>query len=97
MTVNAQAQALAKAGRRLQEEAQGHMRLSRQHRKRAATLYRELDELIANCREYGIQLDIRSLQAPITLAGVTSEHSTSEAPQAGEGAGKAAGQVGPAA
>jgi sugar phosphate isomerase/epimerase len=47
-----------KAAARLEQEAKGHMRLSHQHRERAKTLYRELEELQRRCAEYGIELEL---------------------------------------
>jgi len=76
----AQAAQIAKAGRRLHQEAKGHMRSARHHRDRARTLYAELEELQKTCVELGINLD---LEAPITnppggTSGNRSEGSTSD-------------------
>jgi hypothetical protein len=51
-----QAQALAKAGRRLHEEAKEHMRSSRYHRRRAAQLHSEVEALRADLTALGVEL-----------------------------------------
>lgn len=65
-TTQAPATAIAQAARRLHQEAKGHMRLARQHRQRAATLYAEVEQLAISCQGLGIELD---LSIPIKAQG----------------------------
>lgn len=47
---------IVKAAQRLHEEAKGHMTQARQHRQRAATLHRDVEELRKACEELGVEL-----------------------------------------
>lgn len=69
MSAQAPATAIAKAARRLQQEAEGHSQLARQHRKRALTLYRELDELVARCAECGIEVELHPVEMTANAQG----------------------------
>jgi hypothetical protein len=79
MSSGAQAQAttaIAKAAHRLHQEAKGHMRLANQHRRRAATLYAEVEELQRTCLHLGIQLDLTPPQTMNAQGGTDGDRST---------------------
>jgi hypothetical protein len=56
-TGEAQATQIAKAARRLHQEAKGHTKLANQHRNRAATLHRDVEELKNVLAAAGIKLE----------------------------------------
>lgn len=55
-TGQAQTTPIVKAARRLHQEAKGHMKLSNQHRQRAATLHRDVEELRVTLAKMGVEL-----------------------------------------